>query len=208
MKELKLLAFVSIDGFSSRLNGDMDWVYNDDKSPLDVYDLSSFFDSIDYVVMNRMQYLSLYYQPLLWPLADKQCLVLTGKGAPVPIHNRGLLRFKLLTTDADNSQTSLQYIHDLQSESGNGDIWIMGDYRLISTLLQHDLIDEINILRLPVTLGNGLSFLGGFGMEKVWQLSHVAELSGAVLTRYRRPITTPTTIPNEKAQHRTLLQAI
>jgi hypothetical protein len=56
MKELKLLAFVSIDGYSSRLNGDMDWVFNGLKSPLEVYDFTSFFNSIDRVVMNRMQY--------------------------------------------------------------------------------------------------------------------------------------------------------
>jgi dihydrofolate reductase len=65
----------------------------------------------------------------------------------------------------------------------------MGDYRLTASLLQHDLIDEINILRLPVTLGSGISFLTGFGTERSWQLSQVSELAaGAVLTRYRRPV--------------------
>jgi dihydrofolate reductase len=186
MKELKLLAFVSIDGYSSRLNGDMDWVYNGDRSPLEVYDFTSFFNSIDHIVMNRMQYLSLHFQDYIWPIRDKQCFVLTGKGSPVPISNRGLLRFELLTSDDDNGKSALQYVRELCNQPGEGDIWVMGDYRLTAALLQHDLIDEINILRLPVTLGNGISFLTGFGAEKAWHLSQVSELAGgAILTRYR-----------------------
>jgi dihydrofolate reductase len=61
------------------------------------------------------------------------------------------------------------------------------NYRLTAALLQHDLIDEINILRLPITLGSGISFLTGFGAERSWELCHVSELAaGAVLTRYHR----------------------
>ncbi|MDR1980130.1 MAG: hypothetical protein LBQ39_00745 [Tannerellaceae bacterium] len=68
MKEQKLLAFVSIDGYSSRLNDDMDWVYNGDRSPLEVYDFTLFFNSIDHIVMNRIQYLSLHFQDYIWPI--------------------------------------------------------------------------------------------------------------------------------------------
>jgi dihydrofolate reductase len=189
MKDLKLLAFVSIDGYSSRLNGDMDWVFNGLKSPLEVYDFTSFFNSIDRVVMNRMQYLTLHFQDYIWPIRDKECFVLTGKGSPVPMSNRGLLRFELLTSDDDHGKNALQYVRELRTQPGQGDIWVMGDYRLTASLLQHDLIDEINILRLPITLGNGISFLTGFGTERSWQLSQVSELAaGAVLTRYRRPV--------------------
>ncbi|MDR1880064.1 MAG: dihydrofolate reductase family protein [Tannerellaceae bacterium] len=187
MKELKLLAFVSIDGYSSRLNGDMDWVYSGDRSPLEVYDFTSFFASIDRVVMNRMQYLALHFQDYIWPIRDKRCFVLTGKGSPVPIYSRGLLRFELLTGDDDNGKNTLQYVHELRSQSGEGDIWVMGDYRLTAALLQQDMIDEINILRLPVTLGSGISFLAGFGAERSWQLCQVSECAGgAILTRYHR----------------------
>jgi dihydrofolate reductase len=190
MKELKLLAFVSIDGYSSRLNGDMDWVYNGDIDPLEVYDFTSFFASIDRVVMNRMQYLALHFQHYLWPIRDKRCFVLTGKGSPVPLYNRSMLRFELLTSDDDNGKNTLHYISELRSQPGEGDIWVMGDYRLTAALLQHDLIDEINILRLPVTLGSGISFLAGFGAEKTWRLCQVSECAGgAVLTRYHRPDT-------------------
>jgi dihydrofolate reductase len=196
MKELKLLSFVSIDGYSSRLNGDMDWVYSGtDKSPLEVYDFTPFFASIDRVVMNRMQYLALHFQDYVWPIRDKQCFVLTGKGAPVPIYSRGLLRFELLTADDDNGKNALQYIRELRSQSGKGDIWVMGDFRLTAALLQQDLIDEINILRLPVTLGSGISFLAGFGAERSWQLCQVSECAGgAILTRYHRANATDTPI--------------
>ncbi|MDR1981572.1 MAG: dihydrofolate reductase family protein, partial [Tannerellaceae bacterium] len=128
-----------------------------------------------------------HFHDYIWPIRDKQCFVLTGKGSPVPLYNRGLLRFELLTSDDDHGKNALHYIRELQSQPGEGDIWVMGDYRLTASLLQHDLIDEINILRLPITLGSGISFLTGFGAERTWELCQVAECAGgAVLTRYHR----------------------
>jgi dihydrofolate reductase len=186
MKELKLLTLVSIDGFSSRLNGCMDWVCDRGKSPLEQYDFASFFESIDCVVMNRMQYMSLRLQEYAWPIRDKQCFVLTGKGMPIPIID-GALRLNLLTADEERGKGALPFVHELQQSPGEGGIWVMGDHRLTGALMQNDMIDEINVLRIPIILGSGLPFSGDLGTETHWSLVKSVEYpNGAIHSCYHR----------------------
>jgi dihydrofolate reductase len=188
MKELKLLALVSIDGYSSRINGDMDWVYDGDGNPLELYNFTSFFESIDHIVMNRRQYLTLRFHDHAWPVGGKQCHVLTGKGMPLPAADGGsALRPNQLIADEERGRGALHFIRELRQSPGEGAIWVMGDHRLTATLLQNDMIDEINVLRLPVTLGSGVSFLEGFGAETRWSLVKMKQYpTGAIHTRYQR----------------------
>ena len=71
MKEIKLLAPVSIDGYISRINGDTDWIHFEGDDFCKYYNLEFFFDTIDRVVMNRMQYMTLQFQSFTWPIRDK-----------------------------------------------------------------------------------------------------------------------------------------
>ncbi|MDR1919230.1 MAG: dihydrofolate reductase family protein [Tannerellaceae bacterium] len=186
MKTLKLLAPVSIDGYSSRVNIDMDWLRTEVENPLNDPTLTAFFDSIDCVVMNRMQYMSLRCQRYPFPIRNKPCFVLAGHDAPIPLDG-GFARMNLLTANEERGKGALEHIRDLQRTPGEGDIWVMGDFRLIAPLLQNDMIDEINILRVPILLGTGISFLSGFGNESHWSLVKTQQYpTGAILSRYCR----------------------
>lgn len=188
MKEIKLLAPVSIDGYISRVNGDTDWIHFEGDDFSKYYNLAFFFDTIDQVVMNRMQYMTLQFQSFTWPIWDKPYYILAGKGEPVMRHSNMVHGYaELLATDLEKGVNDLYYIRKMQKMEGDGAIWVMGDYRLTAELFQHDMIDEINILSLPVTLGSGISFLTGFGPDHVWELERVSHYpNGAVLTRYLR----------------------
>jgi len=186
MKKLKMFAFVSIDGYSARMNGDMDWVSVGDTPLVELSDFASFFQTIDHVVMNRMQYISLQTQDFAWPIKDKSCYVLSGKGSRLPL--KGIQGIQQCILDEEKGQGTLTYIREIQQREGDGDIWVMGDFRLTTLLLQNNLIDEINIIRLPVTLGSGLCFLGGFGQETSWEVEEFKKYaSGACHLKYSRP---------------------
>ncbi|GHU75734.1 dihydrofolate reductase [Bacteroidia bacterium] len=187
MKKLKMFAFVSIDGYSSRMNGDMDWVNIGNGKPVDQYDVSSFMESIDAVVMNRMQYILLQSYGSIWPLAGKTCYVLSNKGDAFPL--KDIYGIHPLILDQTKGYNASYYIRELQAQDGEGDIWVMGDHRLTSYLLQLDMIDEMNIVRHPVLLGSGLSFIGDFGMETHWLVDEYLKYdTGAILTKYRKII--------------------
>jgi dihydrofolate reductase len=171
------------------MNGDMDWVVSGKKNPLEQYDVISFLKTIDIVVMNRLQYILLQGHELVWPLSDKPCYVLSNKGHAVPLKDINGLHPLIL--DEAKGKNASSYIRELQSsDEGEGDIWIMGDHRLIAYLLQLDMIDEINIISLPVLLGSGLTFLGDFGMETHWVVEDYNKYdTGAIHIKYSKALT-------------------
>jgi dihydrofolate reductase len=187
MRKIKLLSLVSIDGYASRTNGEMDWVTTAGMDPMDLAECSSFFDTIDCVVMNRTQHLLLQFHDFVWPTHDKSYVVLMRKGAPPIRPISAIERMEIVLTDDECGKNELYYIRELQKKPGDGAIWVMGDYRLTAVLLQHDMVDEMNILRLPITLGSGVSFLSGFGTEHRWELHYVSNYpNGVILTCYHR----------------------
>ncbi|MDR1258052.1 MAG: dihydrofolate reductase family protein [Tannerellaceae bacterium] len=189
MRKIKLLSTVSIDGFASRVNGDMAWASTEGRNPLEVYDFTSFFGDVNCVVMNRTQYLMLNFQNYPWAfLPGRSYIVLTRKGAPIyygSVTQREII--SVLTTDEEREKGDVYYMRELQKQSNRGDIWVMGDHRLTASLLQNGMVDEICILRMPITMGSGLSFLAGFGAEQRWELGNVVNYpDGALMTCYHR----------------------
>jgi dihydrofolate reductase len=185
MKKLKMFAFVSIDGYSSRMNGDMDWVTPGCGKPVVQYDVPSFMESIDAVVMNRMQYILLQSYGTIWPLSGKTCYVLSNKGDAFPL--KDMYGVHPLILDQTKGNNASFYIQELQAQDGDGDIWVMGDHRLTSYLELLVMIDEMNIVRLPILLGSGLSFVGDFGMETHWLVDEYLKYdTGAILTKDRQ----------------------
>ena len=62
----------------------------------------------------------------------------------------------------------------LQSElkaEQEGDIVVHGSARLVQTLLDHDLVDELRLMVFPVVLGRGLKLFGETGGKKKLRLT-------------------------------------
>jgi len=66
----------SEDGFISDLNGGVDWLPQIDIDPETLRNYTSYFDSVDAILMGRVS-----FDQLLsfgqWPYGDKPCFVLT-----------------------------------------------------------------------------------------------------------------------------------
>jgi dihydrofolate reductase len=188
MKKLKIFAFISIDGYCSRINGDIDWVPSANGNPFEQYGLPAFIDSIDTIVMNRMQSILLQSHLANWPIGDKTCYVLSYKGQGTAQAMKPICGVRPLVID--DTRGALERIRDIQLMGGRGHVWVMGDHRLTAYLLQYDMIDEINIVRLPVLLGSGLSFFGDFGIETLWSVEEYSKYdNGAMHIRYGKVYT-------------------
>jgi dihydrofolate reductase len=189
MKKLKIYTFISIDGYCSRINGDLDWVPSTNGNPLEQYGLPAFLDTIDTIVMNRMQSILMQSHMMNWPIGDKTCYVLSYKGQTgiqAPAKNICGMRPLMI----DDTRGPLERIRDIQLLGGRGHVWVMGDHRLTAYLLQYDMIDEINIVRLPVLLGSGLTFFGDFGIETRWNVDDYNKYdNGAIHIKYGKVYT-------------------
>ena len=74
-------------------------------------------------------------------------------------------------------------------DAPGGEIRVWGSTQLISTLAEHDLVDEYRLVWYPVIVGAGKKlFPEGFAPTRLAVVENIALPSGVVMTRYRRGV--------------------
>ena len=69
-----------------------------------------------------------------------------------------------------------------------GDVWLAGSNELMAEFMEMNLIDEVTLLVLPVTLGKGLPLTSRSNAENGWELASMEKYdNGVVKTTYVRP---------------------
>jgi dihydrofolate reductase len=171
----------SLDGFIAKKDNSVSWMDGSD----DVYekgvaddDDAEVVESIDcYVLGSRTYELAL---ELGWPYGDTPTVVMTGRNLPsvresVEFYSGDVKRLM-------NEILAPRYAN----------IWLVGGAMLAQSFLRLGLVDEINLMIAPVTLGEGLHLFGDFGTEQQWLLKNVvAYKNGYVELSYGRKSTRP-----------------
>ena len=75
----------------------------------------------------------------------------------------------------------------LKRTLGDGELQVHGSPGLAQALLEHGLVDELNLLTFPVVLGSGKRLFGGGATATAFELvTSRASSTGVVLASYRR----------------------
>lgn len=183
MKKIKMYAMTSLDGFTARIDGDIDWAMSLLKDRKYNYGFQEFFDTVDCAFINFGYYTLLHSYDLRWQFGDKPCYLIGRKVTDFPKDKD--IRSIPLNPDMETLGNT---IRELQQSDGK-DIWLAGDHKLISTFMELELIDEITKVIVPVTLGNGIPFSMGCSKETNWQTMDVTTYeTGVVKIVYRKII--------------------
>lgn len=151
MREVFFYGAVSLDGFLSTRTDDLQWLFDTSLDP--DYDIRVFEDRIDTVVMGNTTYLEtqgLLGADPIFPDKEKIVFSRTEKGQ--------------LTGGKYVSGDPVAIIKDLKAKSGKA-IWVVGGGELVTTLLKHDLLDELWIQIAPVILGTGKRLFAETAMD-------------------------------------------
>jgi dihydrofolate reductase len=73
----------------------------------------------------------------------------------------------------------------------DGDILALGSARLVQTLVEHDLVDELRLLVFPVVLGAGERLFGPTSDTTALLLTHARSDDGVAFLTYERPVVAP-----------------
>jgi dihydrofolate reductase len=80
----------------------------------------------------------------------------------------------------------------LKGGQGTGELQVHGSPGLLQTLLEHELVDELNLLTFPVVLGAGKRLFGSGAVPSAWELAGSSTTGkGVVIATYRaagRPV--------------------
>ncbi|BAV07565.1 Dihydrofolate reductase [Filimonas lacunae] len=154
MRKLKLQVHISIDGFVAGPAGESDWIFNG-ASQQPVIDLA---DSCDTILMGRKMSQGFIEhwenildksggreQPLAQRMVSMRKIVFSRTQTTIQGRNAEMANGDLVAT-----------VQALKQEAGK-DMIVYGGATFVSSLIEHNLIDEYNLFVKPVALGNGLS---------------------------------------------------
>jgi dihydrofolate reductase len=139
MRRVQYRVAASLDGYIAGPNGEIDWIVNDPN-----VDFASLYASVDTVLLGRRTY-ELTQQPgaPAWPA-----------GWRVYVFSRTLdpAAHPAVTVVSANASAA---IAALRSEAGR-DIWLFGGASLFASLLAAGLVDQVEVLIMPVLLARGI----------------------------------------------------
>ena len=174
MKKIKLYTAVSLDGYIARTDGDLDWISDFSSPEKTDYGYRSFFESTDTVIIDESSYLNILSMDIIWPYKDKPVYVVSS----MPMNAKDNIHF--ITDDIIDS------IDKLREEEGK-DIWLACSSKLLTMLLNHDMIDEMTINRFPVILGFGMPLFSDNPKESEWRVkNNVSYQNGITQTIYTK----------------------
>jgi dihydrofolate reductase len=170
MKEIKVFIAVSLDGFIAYPDGGMDWLAELSCPTLNEFRDKTFYDSIGTVIMGNGTYQEITSFDVDWPYKDKTIYVLSRRNDNLPPKaNVSYL-----------AENVLERIRQIKCQEGK-DIRLLGGGQTIRLLLNHDLVDELQLCYVPVMLGEGIPLLPCKMKTSKWILSGNTSFENGIL---------------------------
>ena len=168
MKHLKTCIAVSLDGFIARKDNDLDWMPENVKK-----EISAAYEQPGIFLAGVNTYNMIFKRWGGWPYKSKKTFVV----ANTPINT---IQEEYLSFITDNP---FDVIQGLKKET-ESDLVVIGGGKLITSLINTELLDELTIYTIPIMLGEGVSFIGKT-IGSTWETVDSAMVDGAIRTSYQ-----------------------
>ena len=189
MRKLKLQVQISVDGFISGPNGEMDWMVWDWDDGLKDY-VKEITEPVDCIVLGRN--LAQGFIPHWAKVAANPDDPEFAAGKKFTDTPKVVFTKTLERSEWDNTVLAKGDLVDEISrlkELDGSDIIAYGGATFVSSLIKCDLIDEFHLLVNPVALGTGKAIFSELdGARRLVLDKSRAFSSGIVLLRYRRAV--------------------
>jgi dihydrofolate reductase len=172
MREVLYRVAASVDGYIAGPHGELDWIVQDPS-----VDFAKVYASVDTVLLGRRTY-ELTRQPgaPAWP-----------PGWQIYVFSRTLPPQDHPGVTVVNTDAGVR-VAQLRAAPGRG-IWLFGGGSLFRSLLEAKQVDLVEVLVMPVLLGDGIPLLEAGAPLTALALEHVQKYAtGLVGLRYRAPV--------------------
>lgn len=182
MRKLKLQMQTSVDGFVAGPAGQLDWMAPLDKDPKILAFINELTDSCDTILLGRKMtdgftgyWESVPQDSPEYDFARKMV------DTPKVMFSRTSRTPKGKNVRVENGDLATA-VNALKKQPGK-DLMVYGGAGFVSSLVQNDLIDELNLFVNPAALGDGLKIFTG--RKNVKLARSVAYDSGVVVNTYQ-----------------------
>lgn len=164
MRKLKLQVQTSVDGFVAGPNGELDWMtWNWDDRLKKV--VTALTEPVDTILLGRKMAGGFidHWTNVLRDPSDEENRWAANKFVETPkvVFTKTLDESTWANTDLAKGDL-VEEVDKIKNQAGK-DIIVYGGAGFVSSLIEHNLIDEYHLFVNPVALGKGLTIFGGIG---------------------------------------------
>lgn len=176
MRKIKLYIAATLDGYIADINGELDWLTDFPINAEFNYGYDEFYESVDSVIMGGKTFRDILNMDVMYPYKDKVSYVVSrSDNFPTSLKNINFISTDIIKT-----------IFSLKTQQGK-DIWLVGGGKMVSMLLENDLVDEMVITHIPKILGDGIPLFAKINNESSWQLTkNTSYPNGVISTEYQK----------------------
>lgn len=188
MRKLVLGMFVSVDGFVSGPNGEVDWIFRSGDDATDEWIVDNLWQA-GLIAMGSRSY---YETAAYWPTADTPFAAPMNEIPKVVFTRKGLIEKpggQATTTAAVEGSWANPFVASgelseevarLKAQPGK-EIRALGGASFARELAAHGLIDEYRLLVAPVALGKGVPLFSGLSKPVDLQLVSAKTFGGGAI---------------------------
>jgi dihydrofolate reductase len=136
----------SLDGYIAEKNGGVGWLDRFDPPQGSDYGYTEFYAQVGTLIMGRRTYDQVVGFDVDWPYPDRDTIILTSD----PTLELSTPRTSVISENIRSELESLK-------KTSQNNIWVVGGAKLVVSLMQFQYIDQIQLFRMPVILGEGVS---------------------------------------------------
>ncbi len=187
MRKLKLQVQITIDGFISGPNGEMDWLTQNWCNELQEY-VKNLTASCDTILLGRK--LAEGFIPH-WNSISESSNNPEYEAAKIFVDMPKVVFSKTLLTSPWHNATIAQgelvdEIRDLKNQNGR-DMIVYGGGKFVSSLIKENLIDELHLFINPAVIGKGMPIFNAISTKRDFQLIHSSRFSCGIMVLTYRP---------------------
>lgn len=181
MRKLKLQMQITIDGFVAGTAGELDWMTFDMDEKLLNF-IVNLTDSSDTILMGRkMTEGFVTYWENVQPDSPEFMFAQKMVNIPKIVFSKTVKNIAGKNVTIENGDL-VTAINKLKNQEGK-DIIVYGGANFVSSLIKHNLIDEVNLFINPVAIGNGLKIF--FDRKPFTLINSTAYATGIVVNTFK-----------------------
>ncbi len=187
MRKLKLQSQISLDGFHSGPNGELDWMTWDWDDKLKSY-VTSLTDPVDTIILGRKMtdgFVGYWENAIKDPNSPEYGFGMKMCETPKVVFTKTMTSSSWKNTTLATGDLTTE-INFLKNQQGR-DIIVYGGTGFVSNLIKESLIDELNLFINPTAIGKGNSIFDGIDAKQGFSLKRSIGFDcGVVALQYVR----------------------
>jgi len=183
MRKLKLQVQMSVNGYIAGPKGELDWLTWEWDDALKNY-VNNLTDSVDTILLGRKMAEGFinYWTDVVKNKADSEEYPFAKKMVD---YHKVVFTNTLDKSNWENTRIAKDLIAEVKKIKQNSgkDIIVYGGASFVSSLIDHDMIDEYHLFINPVVLGEGLTIFNG--RKNLKKINSTAFECGVVVSQYQ-----------------------